>query len=906
MPEDRPPETPEPAILPAGPPFDGELVPPDEAASIEAVRQAIAQQVADQAQADGMARRDAHAKAHATLQATFQVVEGLPAPLRVGVFAEPRAFPALIRFSNGSGELKADWAPDGRGMAIKLLGVAGSASTTQDFLLIDHPVFFVRNAADYVRFSTIKPQASFFTSLTHPRLHEAAIAAAIALQVPNNPLAVRYWSMTPYAFGHVACKFSARPTGSVPSVGNRVAHDFMRLAMVRALEQADTTFDFMVQLRADATMPIEDPTIEWREDAAPFVTVARITIPRQNFDTPDQRALGEALSFTPWHALPEHRPLGGINRVRRAVYEAISTYRHQFNHAPRVEPASLPILAAPASPGQEPTVTSWFDRKFLSEIGGVVQNAGWLTDKVNAIIINSAVGATRSRPHPWSTYWPDRTSPLIDYPTWDGLTDRGFLAMHLRPTVPPADLPSLQDVATLFARPTGQQTLSNKSTCLFPAFSQYLTDGFIRTDPTDTRKTTSNHEIDLCPLYGRTRSQTTALRLNDNTQGRRGRLKSSLRQIAGRDEEFPPALYNLNGQLTDPTFIALDTPLLDPRQALGTPAVPAPIPPTWVPPPSAEQLASLFAVGGDRVNLTPFAAMINTLLLREHNRIAGILDNAYPHWDDEHVFQVTRNVIIVMFIKIVVEEYINHITPIPFNLKADPSVAWSAKWNRPNWMTEEFSLLYRWHSLMPDSIDWAGTPIPLKEFTLDNRPLLQVGLDGAFSSASAQAASKLGAFNTAEALVSIESLSIWQGRENNLQPYSAYCAAFGHKVPSDFSDISSNSLIQDKLKSLYRTPERVEFYPGLFAEDRVQDSPLPGLLMTMVAVDAFSQALTNPLLSENIWGDAATRNLTFSPEGFDLIEKTSKLEDILRRPGRPAGAPNVTMTQPTWSYVADG
>jgi prostaglandin-endoperoxide synthase 2 len=911
MPGILPPEAPAPAILPAEPPFDGELIPPDEAASIEAVRQAISRQVAAQAQADGMARRDAHAKAHATVQATFQVLDNLPDPLRAGVFAAARAYPAVIRFSNGSGNPQADWVPDGRGMAIKLLSVPGSASTTQDFVLIDHPVFFVRNAADYVAFSTVKPPGSFFVNLEHPRLHEAAIAAAIALQVPSNPLAVRYWSMTPYAFGAAACKFSARPAGAVPGTNDRSAHDFMRLNMVRSLAQADAAFDFMVQLRTDPSMPIEDPTIEWGEATAPFVAVARITIPRQNFDTPEQRAFGEALSFTPWHALAEHRPLGGINRVRRAVYETISSYRHQFNHAPRAEPVSLPVLAAPAPPGQETNMTSWFEREFLSSIGGVVQEAGWLTDGVNAYVINSVVATTRNRPHPWSTFGPDTTSPFIDYPTWDGLTDRGFLAMHLRPTAPPADLPPLLDVAQLFARPAGVQVLSKKSTCLFPAFAQYLTDGFIRTDPTDTRKTTSNHQIDLCPLYGRLRSQTAALRLNNNTQGRRGRLKCGFRPTAaGQDEEFPPALYDMNGKLTDPAFVALDTPLLGPGQALYTPAVPPPVPPDWVPPPSAEQLVSLFAVGGDRVNSTPFAAMINTLLLREHNRIAGMLDDTYRNWDDEHVFQVTRNVIIAMFIKIVVEEYINHITPIPFNLKADPSVAWAAKWNRPNWMTEEFSLLYRWHSLMPDSIDWSGTPIPLRAFTLDNRPLLRVGLDEAFSAASAQPTAALGAFNTeTHLLLPIEMASIKQGRDNNLPPYSAYCAAFSHKVPSSFADISSNPAIQAILETLFGTPGRVEFYPGLFAEDRVQDSPLPGLLMTMVAVDAFSQALTNPLLSEHIWGDLTTpdrvgaRDLAFSPEGFALIGQTSTLEDILRRQGRPAGAPKVTMTQPTWRYV---
>ena len=49
----------------------------------------------------------------------------------------------------------------------------------------------------------------------------------------------------------------------------------------------------------------------------------------------------ENLSFTPWHSLPEHRPIGGINRVRKAVYLAVSTLRHRLNQAPRVEPTAV-------------------------------------------------------------------------------------------------------------------------------------------------------------------------------------------------------------------------------------------------------------------------------------------------------------------------------------------------------------------------------------------------------------------------------------------------------------------------------------------------------------------------------------------------------------------------------------
>jgi hypothetical protein len=107
------------------------------------------------------------------------------------------------------------------------------------------------------------------------------------------------------------------------------------------LAETAAEFDFMVQLRADGNaMPVEDPTVEWDERAAPFVPVARITIPQQDFDTQERREFAENLSFTPWHGLDAHRPLGGINRVRRTVYETISRLRHELNGVQRAEPAA--------------------------------------------------------------------------------------------------------------------------------------------------------------------------------------------------------------------------------------------------------------------------------------------------------------------------------------------------------------------------------------------------------------------------------------------------------------------------------------------------------------------------------------------------------------------------------------
>lgn len=73
--------------------------------------------------------------------------------------------------------------------------------------------------------------------------------------------------------------------------------------------------------------------IEWDEAIAPFEAVADIHVPAQDFDSPEQNLACDNLSFNPWHAVPDHRPIGGINRLRRAVYEAISAYRHERNEA---------------------------------------------------------------------------------------------------------------------------------------------------------------------------------------------------------------------------------------------------------------------------------------------------------------------------------------------------------------------------------------------------------------------------------------------------------------------------------------------------------------------------------------------------------------------------------------------
>jgi hypothetical protein len=327
-------------------PIAGEAVPPGEADAIGAITGIIETQIRDSAKT-GLARRDAHAKADGVVRAEFRVLDDLPPQLRVGVFAEPRTYDAWIRFSSSSGTPQPDGKLDGRGMAIKLMGVSASPSTTQDFIMINNPVFMVRNAIDYVDLQTKGLMYFFFPGLNplRWRLHELMVTIAIFTNKALNPLSLRYWSMTPYRFGgDTACKFSARPEGELSPFTQKATSNFLRDNMAAQLAKAPASFDFTVQLRTEPeSMPVEDPTVEWSEAKSPFVPLARITIPVQTFTTPEQDKFCENLSFSPWHCVDEHRPLGGINRVRRIVYEHISTLRHALNHAPRKEPVDFSL-----------------------------------------------------------------------------------------------------------------------------------------------------------------------------------------------------------------------------------------------------------------------------------------------------------------------------------------------------------------------------------------------------------------------------------------------------------------------------------------------------------------------------------------------------------------------------------
>jgi hypothetical protein len=221
-------------------------------------------------------------------------------------------------------------------MSIKVRQVPGKnltgTETAQDFILNSHPVMMAPDTKEFLQLLKAV-EAGGFTRilyfLSHPKAARVALASR---QNPTSHLDISYWSTTPYLFGPGrAVKYVVRPRPGAPAARPQPLTDtYLRDALASRLEQSDASFDFMIQFQTDSrTMPIEDASVEWKEQESPYHTVARIRVPKQRLDAADRAAACEQVAFNPWHCLVDHRPLGNFNRARRDIYSAMAGFRDE-------------------------------------------------------------------------------------------------------------------------------------------------------------------------------------------------------------------------------------------------------------------------------------------------------------------------------------------------------------------------------------------------------------------------------------------------------------------------------------------------------------------------------------------------------------------------------------------------
>jgi hypothetical protein len=302
----------------------------------------------------GMTYRGVNTKSHAAARATLIVDPDLPEHLRVGLFKTPRTYPAWIRFSSTLPDPLPDNDKDLRGMAIKLMDVEGvtlleadSHAHTHDLIFITPDTFFTANPQDFLSFTEaggMNKKKSLLDllklgvfMLTHPAV---AICILKSQKRIGSLLEVPWYSATPYLFGDRAVKLSLwpwlKPATPIPQ---NPANNYLREGLTRQLKEGEAGFDLRIQFQLDPyKQPIENALVPWREQDSPWHKIATVVLPQQKIDSPEQMMFCENLSMNPWRCLLEHRPLGGVNRVRRRIYYEGSKFRHHKNAVPVVEP----------------------------------------------------------------------------------------------------------------------------------------------------------------------------------------------------------------------------------------------------------------------------------------------------------------------------------------------------------------------------------------------------------------------------------------------------------------------------------------------------------------------------------------------------------------------------------------
>jgi hypothetical protein len=306
----------------------------------------------------GKVERAGQTKTYGVVAATLTVLEDIPERLRVGVFAEPRTFDAWVRFSNPGPHLDADIDDVGvASIGIKLLGVDGDKlideeRATQDFTAISTPMFVSRNLAANVALQHWSRRHLGLYYFLNPRashLRELVMQGLWA-EVLRNPLGQAYYSCVPYRHGpERAVQYAFHPqgkvAGKVPRLPLRPPDDYLAQNMAASLATGPAEFTMTVQEQADPFhTPIEDAAVIWPERLAPHIPVARLTIPPQDFQTPERLALDRRMRINPWHSLEAHRPLGNQNRGRLRIYRELAVYRQAKNGEPHVEPGPDPVL----------------------------------------------------------------------------------------------------------------------------------------------------------------------------------------------------------------------------------------------------------------------------------------------------------------------------------------------------------------------------------------------------------------------------------------------------------------------------------------------------------------------------------------------------------------------------------
>ncbi|XP_038638369.1 prostaglandin G/H synthase 1-like [Scyliorhinus canicula] len=434
-----------------------------------------------------------------------------------------------------------------------------------------------------------------------------------------------------------------------------------------------------------------------------------------------------------------------------------------------------------------------------------------------------------------------------NYLSWEGYANVSYFTRLLPPvpkdcpthagTVGYKDLPDAKQFAEEFLLRRKFIPDPQGTNVMFAFFAQHFTHQFFRTDfdrgPGFTKAL--GHGVDLTHIYGYSLERQHQLRLFKD-----GKLKYQV----------------VNGEVVPPSVKDAPIKMKYPKSL-----------------PEEKRLA----FGHDLFGLVPGLMLYATVWLREHNRVCDILKKEHPTWSDEQLFQTTRLILTGETIKIVIEDYVQHLSGYHFKLTFNPELLFSEHFQYRNRIAVEFDHLYHWHPLMPDSFIVKGQEFPYEEFLFNTDILLNFGVEALVESFSKQRSGRIGGGkNIHKNILHVAIGVIEHGRQLRLQPFNQYRKWFGLTPYKSFQELTGETEIAAQLEKLYGHIDAVEFYPALMLERPYQDATFGESMVEMGAPFSLKGLLGNPICSPDYWKPSTFGGKT----GFDIVN-TATLEKLV-------------------------
>ena len=300
----------------------------------------------------------------------------------------------------------------------------------------------------------------------------------------------------------------------------------------------------------------------------------------------------------------------------------------------------------------------------------------------------------------------------------------------------------------------------------------------------------------------------------------------------------------------------------------------------------------LFLAGDVRANENPELVALQTLFVRDHNRIAAEAAVKNPTWTDEQLYQHARRMVISEIQEITYNQF------LPAILGANTPAANALQNYRgyradvnPGIATEFSTAAFRLgHSMLGEDIQFLdnnGNPVRdevrLKDVFFDPRSVSEVGIDPLLKYLASDRAQEIdtkvvddvrnflfgqpgqGGFDLA-------SLNIQRGRDHGLADYNTVRAAYGLPKVTSFAQISSDTAVQASLQQAYGSVDKLDLWVAGLAEKHLPGSSL-GETFTRILVDQFSRLRD---------GDRYWYQNALPAKAVSDVQHTS-LVDIIRR-----------------------